>query len=60
MWEKNINHLLPETSIACSPTRDRTGTLSMCPDQDSNPQPFGVQDDAPANWATWPGKDHRF
>ena len=27
----------------------------MCPDWESNPQPFGVQDDAPTNWATWPG-----
>ena len=27
----------------------------MCPDQGSNPQPFGVWDDAPTNWATRPG-----
>ena len=27
----------------------------MCPDWGSNPQPFGVQDDAPTNGATWPG-----
>ena len=25
------------------------------PDQGLNPHPFGVQDDTPTNWATWPG-----
>ena len=25
-------------------------SLGMCPDRESNPQPFGTQDDAPANW----------
>ena len=27
----------------------------MCPDQESNLQPFGVQDDALTYWTTWPG-----
>ena len=27
----------------------------MCPDRESNPQTFGVQDNASTNWATWPG-----
>ena len=25
---------------------------SMCPDQEQNLQPFGLQNDAPTNWAT--------
>ena len=36
-------------------TGDWTCNLSMCPDQGSNPQDFGTQDDAPTNWAIWPG-----
>ena len=28
--------------------------LDMCPDRESNLQPFVVWDDAPASWATWP------
>ena len=39
----------------CAPTRDQTINLGMCPDQGSNPQYFGVWDDAPNNWDTWPG-----
>ena len=40
MWERNINQLLPVRAL----TRDGTHNLDMCPDQGSNPQPFGVQD----------------
>ena len=43
-------------SPACSPTRDLTCNLGMCPDQESNLQPFGIWDNAPTNWATWPGQ----
>ena len=35
-----------------TPTRDQTHSLGMCPDWESNLQPFGLQDDAPTNWAT--------
>ena len=51
MWQKNI-HQLPPT---CTPTGDRTYDLGMCPDRESNLPPFGVWDDAPTNWAIWPG-----
>ena len=47
---RNINWFLPIRS----PTRDQTCNLGMCPDWESNPQTFGVWDDAPTNWATWP------
>ena len=33
----------------------RIHNLGMFPDQESNLQPFGVWDDTPVNWATWPG-----
>ena len=45
IWERNI-HLLPPIH---SLTKDWTRNLGMCPDQESNPQPFGVQDDASTN-----------
>ena len=51
MWERNISWLPPLRT----PTRDRTCYLGMCPDWGSNLQTFGVWDDAPINWATWPG-----
>ena len=42
-----------EALIGClshwPPVIDRTCNLGMCPDQDSNPQHFGLWDDAPAN-----------
>ena len=45
-----------ETSIGCLPicalTRDGPCNLGMCPDLESNQQPFSLQDDAPTNWAT--------
>ena len=37
-------------------TRDQTHNLGMCPDWESNLKPFGVQNNAPANWATSQGK----
>ena len=36
-------------------TKDQTRNPGMCPDWGLNLQPFGVQDDAPTNWATQPG-----
>ena len=38
-------------SYTC-PDQGSNPSLLMCPDQESNLQPFGVQDDAPTNWAT--------
>ena len=36
-------------------TWDRTHNLGMCLDWELNPQPLGVQNDAPTNLATWSG-----
>ena len=46
--ERNINWLPPK----CTQTWDRTRNPGVCPDWESNPHPVGVQDGAPANWAT--------
>ena len=51
MCEKNVN----QSPLQRAPTEDRTCNLGMCPDQESNPQPFGVQNDATAKWATLAG-----
>ena len=42
MWKRNILGCLSHT-----PTRNTTRKRGMWPDPESNPQPFGVQDDAP-------------
>ena len=44
-WEGNMEQLLP----VHTPIRDWTRYLGTCPDQESNQQPFGVQDDAPTD-----------
>ena len=49
--EGSVNQLTP----ICTLTRDPTCNPGMCPDWGSNPQLFGVWDNAPSNWATWPG-----
>ena len=46
--ERNISWLPPK----CTQTWDRTRNPGVCPDWESNPHPVGVQDGAPANWAT--------
>ena len=52
VWKRNINPL----PLICAPTGDQTYNLGMCPDRESNPQPFGVWDDAtPSNWTICPG-----
>ena len=51
MWERNIVWLPPVPT----PTGDRTCNLGLCTDLKLNPQHVGVWDDAPTNWATWPG-----
>ena len=43
-----------------TPAGDRTSNPGMCPDQGSNLQPFGAQDDSPNNWATQPGQGEWF
>ena len=53
--ERNIDQLPPIRT----PTGDQTHNLGMCPDQESNPQAFGVQDSAPMHWATQPGPSRR-
>ena len=54
--ERNIDMSnMDQLSPVCIPARDRTHNLGMCPDQGSNPQPFGVQNDAPTIRASWPG-----
>ena len=50
--ERNMDSLLPVHAL----TRNWTHNLGMCPDQELNLQPFGVQDNAPTNSATWPGQ----
>ena len=51
VWERHIHQLPPVRSL----TRDQTHNLAVCPDQELNLHPFGVQDDAPTNWAPQPG-----
>ena len=40
--------------IVRAPTRGWTCNPGMCPDQKPNLQLFGIRDDIPTNWATWP------
>ena len=43
--ERNLDQLPPQRTL----TGDQTCNLGVCPDWESNPKPFGVQDDAPSN-----------
>ena len=45
--ERNICQL----PSVCTLTMGQTCNLGMCPDWESNPQPFGLWDDTPTNWA---------
>ena len=45
----NVREKHPTLPPVHTPTRDRTHSLGMCPDQESNPQPFGVWENAPTN-----------
>ena len=51
-WIWKRNHGWP---VILAPTGDWTHNLGMYLDQEWNLQPFGIWDDAPTNWATWPG-----
>ena len=53
MWKRNIYWLPP----VCATTEDQTYNLGMCPDQESNPWPLGLQDDAQPTEPHWPGPD---
>ena len=59
---KNINVREKHWSLASCMclARDWTHNPGMCPDWASNSQHLGVQDDAPTNWATWPGQFMQF
>ena len=46
--ERNINWLCLLGDL----TRGWTHSQGVCPDQESDPQAFGVWDNAPANWDT--------
>ena len=48
LCEINIGQLPPIRAL----TADYTHSLGMCPDLESNPWPFGLGNDIPANWAT--------
>lgn len=50
MWERNISQYPP----ICTLTGDGIYNLGICPNRESNPQPFDW-DDALTNWATGPG-----
>ena len=52
---REIERLVASCMHSSNSNGDWTRNLGMCPDQESNPQPFGVWDDAPTNLATWPG-----
>ena len=63
--EREIDRFPP----SCTPSEDQNLThpnqgsnphLNMCPDQESNPQPFGVRNDSPTNWATHPAPMNMF
>ena len=43
--ERNIDWLPPISTLI----GDRISNLGMCPDQEANPQPFGLWDNAPTN-----------
>ena len=49
-WEENMDWLSSELTL----TRDRTHNLALGLDQESNPQPLLVRDDAPSNRVTHP------
>ena len=52
--ESNINMQDTSDSVASCPppTGDLACNPGMCPDWESNPQPFGAPDNAPTKWAT--------
>ena len=62
IWERKT--LMWETSLSCPPhspqTRDQTTTQVTYPDQGSNWQRSGEQDNAPTQWDTQPGQVQGF
>ena len=51
MWERNINQL----PLICTLSRDQTCNLGMCPDQETNWQPFTLWDDPQTTESHWWG-----
>ena len=51
MWKRYFDQLLPIHTPG-----DRTHSLGMCPDWESNPQTFGVWNNSPTNWTTRQGQ----
>ena len=51
MWGRNADQL----PLACAPTGDGTHKLGMCPDQELNRQPFGLQGNTQPAEPRWPG-----
>ena len=49
--KRNSDERISWLLLIGSPPRDWTHNLGMCPDQESSPQTFSVQDNAPTNWA---------
>ena len=50
-----------ESTASCMPPpRNQTCNLGVCPNQKSNPQPFGGQGDTSTNRATQPGQSSSF
>ena len=49
MWERNSNQLPP---LHVPTLNWGIQNLGICPDRGSSLQTFGIQDDAPTNWAT--------
>ena len=47
--KRNLREKHQLVASICTPTRDRTCNLGMCPNQELNPQLFGIQDDTPNN-----------
>ena len=50
--------LIEDKSVyVCAPNWRSNPQYRFCPDQGSNPQPFGVWDDTPTNGGTWWGQE---
>ena len=56
--EPDVRENIDWLPVVWTPIRDQTSQPRYVPDWGSNPQPFGVWDDAPTNWATrpWPSE----
>ena len=46
--------------LVCALTGDWTHNMGMCPNQESNQQPFSLRDNVPTNWATPARAKHNY